>query len=244
MEFEPLKTEANCTEVDNIDDKDTNTVDDIDIDDEDLDELEEWYENLALERACGIRTIMARLENLQQEMRRTSWYNPFGEISYRIKSFESACDKCVRKGRPINRASLENLSDIAGIRIVTPFLDDIDVIKEALILQPSMFVVREKDYINNPKPNGYRSLHLIVDMDVYFMQTMKHIRVEIQIRTDAQDYWASNEHLLKYKNPNPSPEVEQTLRKLADTLAQAEQDSMAARNSSLREVEAAQKDPS
>lgn len=199
-------------------------------------DLEEWYENEAVKRQCGMRSILARIENLEQEMELAADYNMIDEVSSRIKDFDSAYDKLVRKGLEVNKENLESLHDIAGIRIVTNFIDDVYEIRDAITRQPSMFVIEERDYIKNPKENGYRSLHLIVDMDIYFRTSNEKIRVEIQIRSKAQDYWASIEHLLKYKNPHPSPDIEQRLKNLAEILAQTDTDSQFAWNFNAEEA--------
>ena len=182
-------------------------------------ELEDQYDEYATECECALRTVMARLTNLQVEMERSTERSPFDGIDYRIKSFDSAIDKCRRRGLPLTIESLKSLHDIAGIRIITPFLDDIKKVAETLGHQPSMTIVEKRDYVESPKENGYSSLHLIVLMEIYFMNSSKAIPVEIQIRDKAMDLWATLEHIVKYKNPNPGPEAERQFKEIAETLS-------------------------
>lgn len=198
-------------------------------------QLEDDYDEYTTECECAMRTVLARLTNLQVEMERSSERSPFDTIDSRIKSFDSAIEKCRRRGLPLTIESLKSLHDVAGIRIITPFLDDIYTVAEALTHQPSMTVVEKKDYVKEPKSNGYRSLHFIVNMEIYFMRTSKSIPVEIQIRDKAMDLWATLEHIVKYKNPCPGPDVERQFKEIAGVLAQFDLSAIKLRDDSAEE---------
>lgn len=193
--------------------------------------LRDEYDRYAAQCECGLRTVLARVNNLCSEMNLSEERSPFASIEHRLKEFDSAVEKCKRRGweNDINVIKKE-MRDIAGIRIIVPYEDDIYTVKEALTMQPSMTVVEEKDYVKEPKKNGYRSLHLIVEMDIYFMHTSKRIPVEIQIRTEAMDLWASQEHRLHYKNADPSPETVERFSALAKVLADFDKQAMALRD--------------
>ena len=203
----------------------------------DILQLEDEYDEYATECECALRTVMARLTNLQVEMERSSERSPFDSIDSRIKSFDSAIDKCRRRGLPLTIESLKSFHDIAGIRIITPFRDDIYTVAEALGHQPSMTIVEKKDYVEKPKENGYSSLHLSVLMELYFMNSSKAIPVEIQIRDKAMDLWATLEHIVKYKNPNPGPEAERQFKRIAEVLNQFDLSAMQLRDYSAESAE-------
>ena len=194
--------------------------------------LEKGYKELQVQRRCGLRNVLARIENIKDiiehecsEGLRDS--TPFDTIKHRIKTFESAYDKIGRKGWDESIESFKKMHDIAGIRIITPYLSDVYDIREILYEQiektkpkNTMRIVHETDYIENPKENGYRSLHLDVEVKIAATKSSKAewIPVEIQIRTKAMDLWASIEHKLKYKNPHPSHDTEAKLSDVADYL--------------------------
>lgn len=210
-------------------------------------EMEETYEQLAMERECGMSNVLSRLNNLRREYelkfkKDETTRNLIDKIEYRIKSYDSAIEKIKRKGWPMEPSSLDQMHDIAGIRIIVPYLDDIDELKEIVKKQRSMKVVEERDYINNPKDNGYRSLHLIVKMMVVFSEKTKWVPVEIQFRTRAMDLWASYEHTLKYKNPNPSPDTVQQFSEIAKQLAIFENSLMTLRDFNAEDMIAAESD--
>lgn len=182
-------------------------------------ELEKQYEEYATLCKCGMRTVLARIENLHEEMELSDERNFYDTIESRIKNFESVMEKLERKGYEQNISSIKaNMHDVAGIRIVTLFKDDIYKIRDALLKQPSMEVIEERDYIESPKKTGYRSLHLIVLMHIYFRERAVSVPVEIQIRTKAMDLWASLEHYCRYKNDNPSEKAPETFDRIAKIL--------------------------
>lgn len=130
-------------------------------------------------------------------------------------------DKLNRKGLPFTVENAEaNLYDVAGIRVVCSYVDDIYVLAEALAQQDDITVIRRKDYIRNPKPNGYRSYHMIVSVPVFFSDQTREMAVEVQIRTIAMDFWASLEHQLKYKQEVPNQaEIVRSLTVCAEQIA-------------------------
>lgn len=184
-----------------------------------MEDLRKKFEEYAAECRCAQRAVLASLENLRQETEMSSERSPFDSIEHRIKSFDSVVEKCKRKNYELTIDSIkENVRDVAGIRVVTPFRDDIYTIEKAIIRQPSMTVIERRDYVNQPKKNGYKSLHLIVFMKIYFMNTNKLIPVEIQIRDKAMDLWATLEHIVGYKNPQASPDNLEQFKRIADIL--------------------------
>lgn len=179
----------------------------------------EEYGQYAALCECGMRIVLARIENLRQEAEVFSVdRSPFASIQSRIKTFESATNKCLDRGNTCDMKAIKKLHDIAGIRIITIYKDDIYRIRDALVRQPSIEVLEERDYVANPKDNGYRSLHLIISVHVYFCESTRSVPVEVQIRTKAMDLWASVEHDIKYKNDAPSKEAPQMFARVAKIL--------------------------
>lgn len=155
---------------------------------------------LMLEYRAAIAELETRLKVLNEEFSQEYNRNPFESIKSRLKSSASIYEKLERKGFPISVESIrENLTDVAGIRVICSFPDDIYRLAKLLTRQDDIFLVREKDYIKAPKANGYRSLHLIVDVPIFLSNEKKYMKAEVQFRTIAMDFWASLEHKLKYK---------------------------------------------
>lgn len=179
----------------------------------------EEYGQYAALCECGMRIVLARIENLRQEAEVFSVNrSPFASIQSRIKTYESAVNKCLDRGSSCDMKAIRKLHDIAGIRIITLYKDDIYRIRDALVRQPSIEVLEERDYVANPKDNGYRSLHLIISVHVYFCESTKSVPVEVQIRTKAMDLWASVEHNIRYKNDTPSKEAPEMFARIARIL--------------------------
>lgn len=151
--------------------------------------------------------------------------DPVASFQARIKSAESMKAKLRRKGLPVTAASaLEEVRDAAGVRLICPFARNIDQMTALIRQIPGIRILREKDYIRSPKPNGYRSYHMIVEIPVFFSDRKKPMRVEVQIRTIAMDFWASLDHLLKYKKEVINEaEIGEELRQCAETIAQTDQ---------------------
>lgn len=152
-----------------------------------------WYR-------CAMLEIKTKLEVLNMDLSMDGENNPFESIQCRLKSPRSIVEKLERKGYPATVESIEeNLRDVAGIRVICSFLDDIYTLADKLCGQDDIIVLERKDYIADPKPNGYRSLHLILDIPIFLSDETKHMPVEVQFRTIAMDFWASLEHKVKYK---------------------------------------------
>ncbi|RHW42308.1 GTP pyrophosphokinase family protein [Neobacillus notoginsengisoli] len=155
----------------------------------------------------AIDEVNTKLNILREEFQAIHDYNPIEHISSRVKSPESIFKKVQRKNCELSLASIkENIHDIAGIRITCSFISDIYKVSEMIKSQIDISVIECKDYIKNPKPNGYQSLHLIIMIPVFMSDRVEHTYVEVQIRTIAMDFWASLEHKIYYKYNKVIPE--------------------------------------
>ncbi len=158
------------------------------------------YRRLIMQYECAMLEVKTKLDVLNSELSLQHSRNPFETIKCRIKSAESILEKMERNGIPLTVENVEkNLNDIAGIRVICSFPDDIYMLADCLLEQDDIKLIAKKDYIKNPKPNGYRSLHLILEIPIFLTDEKKPMRVEVQFRTIAMDFWASLEHKLKYK---------------------------------------------
>ena len=156
---------------------------------------------------CAIMEIETKFRVLNERFSLHHDRNPIDAIQNRLKSPESILDKMVRKNLPFTlEAIAENIFDIAGVRVICSFIDDIYMLADCLLQQDDIRLIRRKDYIVNPKPNGYRSLHLIVEVPIFLQDGKKLMKVEVQLRTIAMEFWANLEHQLRYKKDLP-PEV-------------------------------------
>ena len=154
----------------------------------------------------AIREITTKLENLDDEFSTRYAHNPIHHMESRLKSLKSIVGKLQRKGLPLTLASAQKeLYDIAGVRVICNYIDDIYDLADMLCGQGDVAVLRRRDYIQEPKPNGYRSLHLTVRIPVFLSTGSVGVPVEIQIRTIAMDFWASLEHQLRYKAEHTVP---------------------------------------
>ena len=171
--------------------------------------------------SCAIKEVRTKFDVLNSEFNVRYQRNPITAINSRLKSSASIMDKLNRKGLPFTVENAEaNLYDVAGIRVVCSYVDDIYVLAEALAQQDDITVIRRKDYIRNPKPNGYRSYHMIVSVPVFFSDQTREMAVEVQIRTIAMDFWASLEHQLKYKQEVPNQaDIVKSLTACAEQIA-------------------------
>jgi len=150
--------------------------------------------------------VNTKINILKQEFQLKDDYNPIEHVTSRLKSPDSIVNKALRKGYVLTLPSIrENIRDIAGIRITCSFISDIYKISEMLINQKDIKLIETKDYIKHPKPNGYQSLHLIIQIPVFMSDREDHVFVEIQIRTIAMDFWASLEHKIYYKYDGDIP---------------------------------------
>lgn len=171
--------------------------------------------------SSAIREVSTKLENLNEEFKYLKDHNPIHQIKSRIKTPMSIYRKLQRRGQELTVESARiNLTDIAGIRVICSYIDDIYLIAELLTSQDDIGVIRRTDYILNPKPNGYRSLHLIVTVPVFLSNRTEIVNVEVQIRTIAMDFWASLEHELTYKlTGRKTKAVIVELKECADVIA-------------------------
>ena len=158
------------------------------------------YKTLMAYYRCAMMEIETKFNVLNEEYSLALDRNPISSIKTRLKSFESIKEKLQRKDLPLRVESIEeNLNDVAGVRVICSFPEDVYTLADALLKQDDIMLVEKKDYIANPKENGYRSLHLIVSVPIFLAKEKRFMRVEIQLRTIAMDVWASLEHQLRYK---------------------------------------------
>ncbi len=149
---------------------------------------------------CAMMEIETKFKVLNEEFSLEHDRNPISSIKTRIKSFDSITEKLERKGLPFEVDSVEKyINDVAGIRVICSFPEDVYLLADALLKQDDIMLIRRKDDIAEPKENGYRSLHLIVAVPIYLAHEKRLMKVEIQLRTLAMDFWASLEHQLRYK---------------------------------------------
>ena len=166
---------------------------------------------------CAMMEIETKFKVLNAEYSLQHDRNPINSIKTRLKKFPSIAEKLERKGLNMSMESIEgNILDVAGVRVVCSFVEDVYTLANALLRQDDVTLIKRKDYIQNPKPNGYRSLHLIVAIPIFLDNEKRSMHVEIQLRTIAMDCWASLEHQLRYKKDlDPSEEREQELYRCA-----------------------------
>lgn len=178
------------------------------------------YRELMSYYRCAMMEVSTKFNVLDEELSLQYDRNPIEAIKTRLKSPESIMDKLSRRGLPFSAESIEqNLNDIAGVRVICAYISDIYMLRDAMLRQDDIVLLQEKDYIKNPKPNGYRSLHLIVETPIFLHDQKKQMRVEVQFRTMAMDWWASVEHKLRYKKPAAPEEVNSELKECAEISA-------------------------
>jgi putative GTP pyrophosphokinase len=173
----------------------------------DLASLQRDVNRFLLRYKCGVAEVETKLNILRDEFSEIDGYNPVESISSRVKSMEGVLEKAARKGIDFDLDAIgAGLSDIAGVRAVCSFVSDVYRLEELLISQHDITVLEVKDYIGNPKPNGYRSLHVILEVPVFLSHGAEQVRVEVQFRTIAMDFWASLEHKTYYKYDQHVPQ--------------------------------------
>lgn len=185
-----------------------------------------FYDFLQLQHLydSAIEVVKTYLNILDNEFSVKFQRNPIHNIESRLKSPQSIIGKLQKKGLPITtEAARKNLLDMAGIRVTCCYISDIYAIADLLSRRDDFVVIKKKDYIKNPKPSGYRSFHMIINVPVYLSTQKKYAPVEIQIRTIAMDFWASLEHQLKYKTSSAIPqELSEQLKSCADKIAETD----------------------
>lgn len=180
------------------------------------------FVNLMSYYKCAIMEVETKFNVLNEEYSLKYDRNPISGIKTRLKSPRSIREKLRRKGLPLTISSIEeNLNDIAGVRVICSFGGDVYDLAEALLKQDDITLIEKKDYIANPKPNGYRSLHIIVAIPIFLAHEKRIMKVEIQLRTIAMDFWASLEHQLRYKKDVEfTPEMAEELYNCAQISAE------------------------
>ena len=183
------------------------------------------FQQIMMMYACAIREVKTKLEVLNDDLSVRNQRNPIEMIKSRVKKPASIVEKLKHRNLPISLDSVvNNLDDVAGIRVICSFMDDIYEVADMLIRQDDVKVIAIKDYIKNPKVNGYRSYHMIIEVPVFFSDQKKFMRVEVQIRTIAMDFWASLDHQLKYKKELiDGSDISAELKKCADVISQTDE---------------------
>ena len=181
----------------------------------------EDFSRFMLSYRFGVSEVLTKITILREEYEHIHRYNPIEHLNSRIKTPQSIVAKARRKGVDMTLDALrESLRDIAGIRVICSFLPDVYTVRDALCGQDDLTVLSERDYIAEPKPNGYRSLHLIVEVPVFLSDRTERVPVEVQLRTIAMDFWASLEHKIYYKYDGEVPDsLLQELTAAASTAA-------------------------
>lgn len=182
---------------------------------------ERWESAMFLYHAA-LKIIKTRIDVISSEYKYVHNYNPIEHVKTRIKSPDSILQKMQRQGLNIDiETMIAHIHDIAGIRIICSFASDIERISHQLLQQRDFHLVRVKDYIRNPKPNGYKSLHMILKVPIHMSSGVVDVKVEVQIRTIAMDFWASLEHKIHYKFKGEAPEqIVEQLKECADAVAE------------------------
>ena len=170
---------------------------------------------------AAIKEVQTKLEILDDEFQTKHRRNPIHQMTSRMKSIQSMMEKLQRKNEPMSIPSaVEHLTDIAGIRVICSYVQDVYTVANLLMDQSDIRVVRVRDYIQSPKANGYRSFHMVAEVPAYLAEGCVYVPVEIQIRTIAMDFWASLEHSLRYKAEEQiGEEISEELRQTAEDIA-------------------------
>ena len=170
-----------------------------------LDVLSTPYKRLMSYYRCAMMEVSTKFNVLNEALSLQYDRNPIESIKTRLKTPESIVDKLIRKNFPINLESVEkNIYDVAGVRVICSFPSDIYMLADCLLSQDDIILIEKKDYIQNPKSTGYRSLHLIIGVPIFLHDQKKTMKVEVQLRTISMDWWASLEHKIRYKKEKDS----------------------------------------
>ncbi len=208
-------SETDMTEINKVKEKLKNTLSETDVMEmtrnfNDVRELMTYYQ-------CAIMEVETKFRVLNERFKLSIERNPIDSITSRLKSLDSIVQKLERKKLPMTVEAIEqNLFDVAGIRIICSFVDDIYMLADCLVSQDDIKLVRVKDYIKNPKENGYRSLHLIVEVPIFLENGKRSVKVEVQLRTIAMEFWANLEHQLRYKKNLSLQLLRSTSRELSE----------------------------
>ena len=205
-------------------------------------EVDSWKEAM-LDYNSALKQIETKLSILNDEFQHIHRYNPIEHIKARIKTPESIVKKLKRYGLEFTLDNMEQaVNDIAGVRITCSFTSDIFRLADMIRDQKDIKVISTKDYITSPKPSGYRSYHMIISVPVYFSDRIKDVKVEIQIRTVAMDFWASLEHKINYKFEGNAPQhIKEELIECSEMIAKLDA-KMLSLNEEILEIEVKQKE--
>ena len=186
------------------------------------------YQSVMMRYHCAILEMRTKLEVLSRDMSVRYRRNPIEFIESRLKRPSSIARKLQKSGLEVTVENMtEHLSDIAGIRVLCAYIDDIYEIARMLAHQKDVDIITVKDYIKNPKENGYRSYHMIVEIPVYFSDEVRPVRCEIQIRTIAMDFWATLDHDMQYKKQvEDAEQIMQELKECADIIHRTDEKMM------------------
>ena len=205
-----------------------------------MSELEKEYDDYILLCRCATRNLKARILNIQEDLASSEGYNVIESFDSRIKSFDSTLAKLRRNQMPFTVKSMRELHDIAGVRILTPFRDDIEKVVDMLRKQKSLQIVEERDYVTSPKDNGYSSYHVIANMTFHLSEDEYTVPVEIQIRDLGMNYWAQIEHKIRYANKKAgrseylpeevAQELDEGFREIAAMVAEIDKKTLYLRN--------------
>lgn len=191
-------------------------------------EIKDWikayatpYKELMAYYRCAMMEVETKFRVLNEELSLEYDRNPIETIKTRLKSIDSIADKLARQNMAMTVDNIENnMHDVAGVRVICGFPSDIYTLSEAFLNQDDITLIERKDYMANPKPNGYRSLHLIVEIPIYLHDEKKPMKVEVQFRTISMDWWASLEHKIRYKKDVKVPkDIADELRECAEAAA-------------------------
>ncbi len=201
-------------------------------------ELQEAIDNISLLYGSALKELSTKLEVLSEDFEKTHSYMPIHHFQKRLKTFESLIEKAERYGieDPINNLEqvMKEVYDIAGIRVVCNYEEDLYTMSGLLLKQSDVELIRIKDYCKNPKDSGYRSLHVVVALPVYLVNRKALVPVEIQFRSVAMDTWACLEHELRYKNKGDlSEDIVERLKQCAANLNQVDEEMSSIRHEVL-----------
>lgn len=173
--------------------------------------------------SAAVKKISTKLDILDENFQQMHKHNPIHHLEKRVKELGSIISKLQRKELPISvESAKEHLQDIAGVRVICNYIEDIYAIEKLLLKQPDIELLKRKDYIEYPKSNGYRSLHIVVSIPIYLTEEVQYVAVEIQIRSIGMDMWASLEHKIRYKNEENTERYRSILRQCATDITSVE----------------------
>ncbi len=187
------------------------------------------YKQLMFACSSAMKIVRTKFEILDTQFQMTYNRNPITAIRTRLKSQTSMLEKLARKGERPSAENIEKMSDIAGVRVICCYIDDIFKVEELFLRQEDVQLLERKDYISNPKPSGYRSLHLIVTVPVFLPEGVRKTKVEIQLRTIAMDFWATLEHEIQYKKDRNNADLLKRLEQCAQAIHQNDMEMQAIR---------------